>query len=117
MKKHLKKLKREFTMDFTRQDLSDYLGRTTALSMFIQFRKNNLGHCKMGKYRSHNPHTKEKYEVIASIIHFNPYEVIEYYMNKIKEYETNPLLVARPLYIKAWKRYVEVAKYFKEKKR
>ena len=101
-------------MDFTRQDLVNHIGRDKALSLFIQLRKNGLGYYKMGKYKYINKYSKKQMEATASIIHFNPDEVIEYYMNKIKEYETSPLLVARPIYIKAWKRYMEVAKYFKE---
>ena len=103
-------------MEYTRQDIIEYMGRKRALSHFIKLRNANLGCFKMTYYQGRSRHSKEPIQVRASLLFFNPDEVISYFENLKQEYINNPLKTARPLYLKAWDNAIEVAKYFKEKK-
>ncbi len=102
-------------MDYSKQDLVEYIGKRKALAHFTKLRKANIGYPKMSYCKSKNSHTKEPIQARVSMIFFNPDEVITQFENLKQEYIDNPLKHARPLYLKSWDNAIEVAKYFKGK--
>jgi len=93
-------------MDFNRNDLSEFIGKRSALSFFIKLRRDELGYFKTIRYKPNE---------IRSIVFFNPDEIIAHYKHKMQKYISDPFLVARPLYMQSWEKAIKIAEHFKKR--
>ena len=104
-------------MEFNIYDLTEYLGtRTKAQCKVAYLRLNGLGRLKQVTIESNNRYGKvsTQYRLIA---HFNPDEVLEYIDKVILEHKLNPFYKPKKQHSDAWKSYIELANYFKDKEK
>jgi hypothetical protein len=101
-------------MDFNRRDLLNTFGKQVGLSKYIALRRANLGYSKMVIQKAYSKRLGN-YDVMQSIIFFEPDECISFFEKKIENKIKESFSTVNPMYIKCWEDTIKVVKYFKEK--